>query len=181
MMDNKSSRKQLPRTGVLWPAALAGICLVAAALFVMAGQAGALDLDSRGGPPIVGGGYIGSKACSECHPRQYERFMTYSLKSKAYQAVEKMAKGLTDQERESCFACHTTGYQRPTGFVNIDKTPHLADVGCEACHGPGTLHTQTMDMAHIVKTVTIDVCERCHGEDLVRSFRYRRVIYAGAH
>ncbi|MBI5845584.1 MAG: cytochrome c family protein [Deltaproteobacteria bacterium] len=137
-----------------------------------------------GESPVLGGGYVGSAKCAECHNKAdtaiYDRFMKFSRKSQAYQSVKRM-KGLEPKERESCYRCHTTGYGKPTGFVSPEKTPHLADVGCEACHGPGKLHTQTMDMAHIVRKVTIDVCEKCHKDAKVKSFRYKGVIYAGAH
>lgn len=130
--------------------------------------------------PVVGGGYVGSKKCAECHKNQYEKFMMYSRKSKAYDAIRRM-KRLSPEETKQCYTCHTTGYGVQTGFVSYEKTPYLADVGCEACHGPGKLHTETMDMAHIVKTVTIDVCEKCHDDKKVKSFLYKKVIYAGAH
>lgn len=132
-------------------------------------------------PAVVGGGYVGSEACKECHKRQYEAYMKFSRKSSAFAAVERMKKDLSEAELQGCYRCHTTGYGKPTGFESPDKTPHLKNVGCEACHGPGRLHTQSMEMAHIVKTVTIDVCEKCHKSDLVKSFRYKSVIYAGAH
>lgn len=130
--------------------------------------------------PVVGGGYVGSKKCSECHKNQYEKFIKYSRKSKSYDAIRRM-KRLSPEETRQCYTCHTTGYGVQTGFSSYEKTPYLADVGCEACHGPGKLHTETMDMAHIVKTVTIDVCEKCHDAKKVKSFLYKKVIYAGAH
>ena len=134
-------------------------------------------------PPaaVVGGGYVGSEACKECHKRQYEAYTRNSRKSSAFAAVERMKKDLSEAELQGCYKCHTTGYGRPTGFETPEKTPQLKNVGCEACHGPGRLHTQSMEMAHIVKTVTIDVCEKCHKNELVKSFRYKSVIYAGAH
>lgn len=130
---------------------------------------------------VVGGGYVGSDSCKECHKRQYEAYMKFSRKSTAFAAVERMKKDLSEEELQGCYRCHATGYGKPTGFESPERTPHLKNVGCEACHGPGRLHTQTMEMAHIVKTVTIDVCEKCHKSDLVKSFRYKSVIYAGAH
>lgn len=140
--------------------------------------------DLLGETPVLGGGYVGSAKCAECHNKPdtaiYDRFRKFSRKSQAYQSVKRM-KGLSPKEREGCYRCHTTGYGKPTGFVSPEKTPHLADVGCEACHGPGKLHTQSMDMAHIVRKVTIDVCEKCHKDAKVKSFRYKGVIYAGAH
>ncbi len=142
--------------------------------------AGGTDSGPTEPAPILGGGYVGSAKCAQCHEEIYQRFKANSRKSRAFDSVKRM-KGLTDEERKGCYRCHTTGYGKPTGFTDFQKTPYLADVGCEACHGPGKLHTQSMDMAHIVRKVTIDVCQKCHDDSKVKSFRYKGVIYAGAH
>lgn len=42
---------------------------------------------------------------------------------------------------EECLKCHTTGYGQPTGFKTAADTA-LADVTCEACHGPGSKHEE---------------------------------------
>ena len=136
---------------------------------------------------IVGGGFIGSEECGQCHRDQFKSWQDNSRKSKSWETISAMRNGLTDNELKGCYECHTTGYGRETGFVSEEKTPHLKNVGCESCHGPGKLHSETQEFAHIVKTTTIDVCQRCHekkdeiGLDQVNSFRYKGVIYAGAH
>jgi hypothetical protein len=32
------------------------------------------------------------------------------------------------------------GFAYKSGFTDAEKTPKLKDVGCESCHGPGSLH-----------------------------------------
>jgi hypothetical protein len=34
------------------------------------------------------------------------------------------------------------GWSSKSGFVSMEKTPHLKDVGCESCHGPARKHVQ---------------------------------------
>ena len=41
-----------------------------------------------------------------------------------------------------CVVCHTVGFGYKTGFANEKDTPKLKDVGCESCHGPGSLHAK---------------------------------------
>ncbi|MBI9075879.1 MAG: cytochrome c family protein [Desulfatibacillum sp.] len=163
---------------------MAGIAVVGVALaFLVAWpMAGA-----KGG--IVGGGYIGSDKCKECHAHRYASWQANSRKAHSWESISRMKDGLTDEEFEECKKCHTTGYGQESGFESMEKTetPGLENVGCEACHGPGKLHTQTMEKAHIVKTPTIELCAKCHEQkdkdhvSKVRSFRYKKVIYAGAH
>ncbi len=172
------------KPGQDWKKALARnilLCCAVLALVFLVYPVKAQDFNLGSPAGVVGGGYIGSEQCKECHQRQYKTYMQNSRKSKAFEAVEKMQKGLSPEETKGCYKCHATGYGQPTGFVSPEETPALKNVGCEACHGPGRLHTQSMEMAHIVKTVTIDVCQRCHNSEQVKSFRYKSVIYAGAH
>src|SRR4030042_5842574 len=83
------------------------------------------------------GGYVGSDACKDCHEKEYNSFMTYAKKSKSFESIERVRKGLTEEEIKGCYFCHTTGYGKPGGFVSPEKTPHLKNAGCEVCHGPG--------------------------------------------
>ena len=93
------------------------------------------------------GSYVGSSKCRACHLQQFKSWQ----QTKMAQAYEQLKAGKSadakkkakldpakDYTREAeCLACHTTGHGRPGGFRDIQTTPDLAGVGCEACHGPG--------------------------------------------
>ena len=125
--------------------------------------------------------YVGSAACASCHAGQYERFLRYSKKAHSSKSLRLMAKGLTEQEQTSCYACHTTGYGRPGGFTTFAATPELADAGCEVCHGPGSEHAASGDPAAIKSHLTLADCEPCHNDARVHSFGYKPLLHAGAH
>jgi predicted CXXCH cytochrome family protein len=56
-----------------------------------------------------------------------------------------------------------TGYGQPTGFTDITNTPHLANVGCESCHGPSAWHKYSdHDLIRPAATVSAGVCGGCH-------------------
>ncbi|MDY6950902.1 MAG: cytochrome c family protein, partial [Thermodesulfobacteriota bacterium] len=114
--------------------------------------------------------YVGSDACVMCHEAEYENFSSYARKSNSFQSVLKMRKGLTPQELQGCYSCHTTGYGKPGGFVSLEQTPQLKDAGCEVCHGPGGRHVETENPEDIVGDVTIGLCKRCHTEERVSAF-----------
>ncbi|MCZ6691204.1 MAG: multiheme c-type cytochrome [Planctomycetota bacterium] len=50
---------------------------------------------------------------------------------------------LIEKGREAdpeCVVCHVTGFTYVSGFSNAKATRHLGVIGCENCHGVGSLH-----------------------------------------
>lgn len=126
--------------------------------------------------------YVGTAACKDCHEEQHEKFTKFSKKAHSATSVQLMASDLTPDELAECFGCHATGYGKPGGFVSFQKTPHLADAGCEVCHGPGSEHVDSGgDTALIKGKLTMQDCESCHNEDRVNAFDYKPLLYSGAH
>lgn len=91
--------------------------------------------------------YIGSKACS-CHKAHISDWKL-STHGRAFETlkpgVKKRAKIKANLDpdkdytkEEKCLKCHTTGYRKKGGFIDIEKTPDRISVGCESCHGPGS-------------------------------------------
>lgn len=81
--------------------------------------------------------------------------------------------GHADNER--CFACHTTGYGVKGGFRSMEKSPRLANIQCEGCHGPGSEHMRLnarggflagTDRPQILKKM----CLACHSGRWNRAF-----------
>lgn len=125
--------------------------------------------------------YLGSQACKECHEEQLERFQKFSKKAHSFTSLEKMRKGLSQDEYQKCFECHTTGYGQPGGFRSEAETPNLKNAGCEVCHGPGSLHAASQDVKDIRRRPSLKLCESCHSAERVGAFRYRPLVYGGAH
>lgn len=126
--------------------------------------------------------YLGSKACAECHAEQYANFSKYAKKAHSSNSVKIMAPKLTAEEIKGCYSCHATGYGQPGGFVSPEKTPHLADAGCEVCHGPGGEHADSGgDASQIKRKMTMKDCETCHNAERVKNFNFKPLLYGGAH
>lgn len=125
--------------------------------------------------------YMGSLACKPCHEEEYKSFTTYARKSNSFRSIERVKKGLTEEEIKGCYHCHTTGYGKPGGFISPEKTPHLKNAGCEVCHGPGEFHIKTKNPLYIKGHITKEDCEVCHTEERVKAFRYKPLIHGGAH
>ncbi len=79
--------------------------------------------------------YVGNSKCRLCH----REFFIGRKKDKHDFAFKRLVE--TGYETNpKCLVCHTTGFGVPTGFKSIEETPRLANVQCEGCHGPGSLH-----------------------------------------
>ncbi len=89
-------------------------------------------------------GYIGSEACQKCHDHAYDVWKK-SDHSHAYQTLVDARHPSLRQYDGECIVCHTVGFGYKTGFTDEHKTRHLENVGCESCHGPGSLHAKNPD------------------------------------
>jgi len=81
--------------------------------------------------------YISDKKCYFCH-KQEAKTHTNSAHANSF-------KSLVDNGQDNnpkCLPCHTTGYGKPGGFVDAKSTPDISNVGCQACHGPGSFHIE---------------------------------------
>ncbi len=127
--------------------------------------------------------YVGSETCGECHDEAYESYLNNSKKARSFNTVAKMRlRGrLTPDESKECFSCHTTGYGKPGGFISEAKTPHLKNLGCEVCHGPGSVHVESEEAADIEGEPVIDRCLGCHNKDRVAAFGFRPLLRSGGH
>lgn len=83
--------------------------------------------------------YIGSEACKKCHKEAYDIWKK-TPHSHAYQTLVDAKRPSLRQFDAECIVCHTTGFGYQTGFTNEEATPKLKNVGCESCHGPGSIH-----------------------------------------
>ena len=64
-----------------------------------------------------------------------------------------------------CAACHTTGHDPTAAAAAFDPASppwQEADIGCEACHGPGARHAASLERADIRLDPSSRVCGQCH-------------------
>ncbi len=89
------------------------------------------------------GRFVGSKACAACHDKPY-KIWAKSGHAEAYATLANLNPPRNyDPE---CISCHVVGWDPgrffpyQSGYESAEKTPHLKNVGCEDCHGPGEFH-----------------------------------------
>lgn len=113
------------------------------------------------------GDFAGPQTCAECHEEEFnvwkESRHSHALRS------------LVERERNfdpECVVCHVTGLRNTGGFFSVEKTPDLANVGCEACHGPCKKHNEEPTAATPIEPKE-RTCERCHDPDNDPKFDFK--------
>jgi hypothetical protein len=102
--------------------------------------------------------YMGASECFTCHADKVNAWRNTGHAS-AYSCFSNTPAYLLP----NCVVCHNVGYGQANGFVDTNTTPKLANVGCEACHGPAGAHLLfSTSRHHPVVTVASEVCGGCH-------------------
>jgi hypothetical protein len=84
--------------------------------------------------------YVGSDACKSCHQADFAKWKT-TKHAHAIDALVKVAEKPRQRQFDSeCISCHVVGFGLKSGYDGKPATMHLAGVGCESCHGPGSAH-----------------------------------------
>jgi len=143
--------------------------------------------------------YVGSGKCKMCHLAEHKAWSESphakaltNLKAadaKAVAAVAgKMKVELKGAAAESalCVTCHVTGYELAGGYSAADsaKSAALGAVGCESCHGPGSLHLtapKADKKKFIYKDVSAKMCTQCHTPAMTPDFNYDVMMKKGVH
>jgi len=143
--------------------------------------------------------YVGSAKCKLCHIAEHKAWSESahakaftnleSADAKAVAAVaEKMKVELKVAAAESadCVMCHVTGYELAGGYPATDsvKMAAVAAVGCESCHGPGSLHVtapKAEKKNFTYKNVSAKMCTQCHTATMTPEFKYDEMVKTGVH
>lgn len=133
--------------------------------------------------------------CVDCHEHD-ETFAAWSATRHANTFIDALNGTLSDHFGADCVSCHTTGFNNRAGAENggfddlareagwsfpdelgeggwdtfVAEHPEvagLANVQCEACHGPGYLHVFESSRRDSMINLGLDygVCAQCHAEE----------------
>jgi hypothetical protein len=137
-----------------------------------------IDDPQRLGAELVPGvknaaSYIGSETCVECHADAGQAWH----KSAHAQAFKTLLHLKADAD-PNCIPCHTVGFQTPSGYRREFGPSKLVNVGCESCHGPGSLHVEQRrsgaPSADNFRTLGVGDCHKCHHGEFSRPFDWEK-------
>lgn len=132
-------------------------------------------------PPFVGvdrgtAVYVGTASCARCHG---EAATALSLTAHAHALATLEDANASRDPR--CLRCHVVGWGRDGGFPGRAApgapedapTPEaLANVGCEACHGPGSAHVAAPAAGYGDLPADGSACVACHTIETSPDFRW---------
>ncbi len=113
----------------------------------------------------VGAPFSGAGKCRSCHEDAFGKWKV-SKHARAFQVLQAKSR----QYDRDCTPCHTTGFYKEGGFVNLAATPELVNVQCEACHGNGARHASDPETA--MKEDASSACRGCHTKDQSPDFEF---------
>jgi hypothetical protein len=113
--------------------------------------------------------YVGSAACVECHRTATDVWQKSGHAHAFRTLVEKKA-----DADPKCIGCHTIGFGSPSGYRREFGGRQFADVGCESCHGPGSLHVKQhrgdASVSFKYRPLGAGDCQKCHYGEFSRPF-----------
>lgn len=116
-------------------------------------------------PRLPGDKFAGTKTCGSCHSEAYAVWQ----KSEHSHALKTLEDEKHDRDPD-CTACHVVGLEFDTGFQDRAKTPDLANVGCESCHGAGLDHAENPSVK--MGKVGEASCMKCHTKEHSPTFDF---------
>lgn len=113
--------------------------------------------------------YTGTDKCLACHPSA-AAVWTASAHAQAFKTL--IARGADADPK--CIGCHTIGFGSSSGYRREFGANRMVDVGCESCHGPGSLHVREKEgdtsIQFTFRPLDAGDCQKCHHGEFSRPF-----------
>ncbi len=115
--------------------------------------------------------YVGVESCRSCHP-DAASVWDGTKHPHAYRTLVQKGR----QYDVECIRCHVLGYDQPGGVCRLDQVGELGGVQCEACHGMGSAHVDSVGETPVpTPKPDVQTCLRCHTPD--NDTRFSRETY----
>ena len=119
----------------------------------------------------VAASYVGTDRCEGCHPEAARKWQQTQHARAFATLIQRQA-----EADPNCIPCHTVGFGSLTGYRREFGNQKLVDVGCESCHGPGSLHVdQRLGQGAVsfqFRPLGAGDCKKCHYGEFSRPFDY---------
>jgi predicted CXXCH cytochrome family protein len=104
--------------------------------------------------------FVGAESCRGCHAAAFPSWEG-SKHARAYPTLVEQGKN----HHLDCVGCHVTGWKEAGGTCRVDRVAGFDAVGCESCHGAGSLHVADAKASSIVRASGAAMCVGCHDRE----------------
>ncbi len=115
--------------------------------------------------------YVGTEKCVGCH-KTAAAVWANSPHSHAFATLVQRAA----EADPKCVGCHTVGFGEPSGYRREFGSAKLVNVGCESCHGPGSIHVAEKEGgaagSFTFRPLDAGDCLQCHHGEFSRPFKW---------
>jgi len=115
--------------------------------------------------------YVGTERCVSCH-QTAAAIWTTSAHAHAFATL--VTRGADADPK--CVGCHTVGFGESSGYCREFGATKLVNVGCESCHGPGSLHVLEKggetSISFTFRPLDAGDCMKCHQGEFSRPFKW---------
>jgi len=125
--------------------------------------------------------YVGAAKCKICHKGEKNGNIFETWEASAHANSMKVLVEKGEDKNPACIGCHTTGYEAGGYGAEGMAEADLGNVGCEACHGPGSEYKTMKVMkdpaaakAAGLLIPTEATCTKCHNDKspTFKGFKY---------
>ncbi len=115
--------------------------------------------------------YAGADVCAQCHQSAHQIWLG-SEHAKAFGDLEAVGKSFDPD----CIKCHTVGFERDGGFIDLAMSGNLVNVQCENCHGAGQAHVAAGGTQPLGNKgwAPQQMCAQCHVDSHSPDFNFER-------
>jgi len=117
--------------------------------------------------------YVGTEKCLSCHATAANIWLASAHAHSFATLIDRKA-----DADPRCIGCHTTGFGSPSGYRREFGGAKLVNVGCESCHGPGSLHVRERNgdtsVNFVFRPLDAGDCRKCHQGEFSRPFNWKQ-------
>lgn len=135
--------------------------------------------------------YVGTAKCKMCHKGEAKGMIWEKwLETKHAKSMTALNAEKGETKDPKCVKCHVTGFGDTTAYSLAVPNEEFANVGCEACHGPGSDYKSLPVMKDKEKAIAAGLiipdektCRGCHNEEspTFKEFDYAKMLPIGTH
>ena len=129
--------------------------------------------------------YVGATKCKMCHKGEKKGLVWEKWEKGPHAKAFETLKAKGNEKKPECLTCHVTAFNSGGYKVGDANSATFEGVGCESCHGPGSVYKKMSVMKDKKKSMengliqpTEEMCKTCHNKKSpdFKGFNYKEYL-----